>query len=346
MSRFYFSFTYDDLTKHRQAVMQAIRDHNKNWEEDWHQIECIDSNTIPPSKSSSIDTRLTEVKESSYFILILGWEYGEVIEEHGKSVVELEWEAAIENNLVRFCFFIDDSYPMASSRANIGKNAERLKRFKDKIEKEHMALRFTTPFDLESKIKRAFETLTQTMSKSMQSLFENSVLKREYQRYKYEASILRESVEFYENKLSRIVPADPIWRGRNFNTDPNLCFALMPFEEPFFVVYEEAIITTVNSFDLRALHANEIFGNREIMEDIWSSIARSRILIADVTGRNANVFYELGIAHTLGKDCVVITQNEKDVPFDINSRRYIKYNPKKLASLRESLKKTIAKILK
>ena len=81
------------------------------------------------------------------------------------------------------------------------------------------------------------------------------------------------------------------------------------------------------------------------MEDIWESICISRLIIADVTGRNANVFYELGIAHTLGKSCVVLTQNQQDVPFDITARRYIHYDPAKKVALRTHLEKTIKNIL-
>jgi hypothetical protein len=49
------------------------------------------------------------------------------------------------------------------------------------------------------------------------------------------------------------------------------------------------------------------------------------IVICDCTGRNANVFYEAGIAHTLGKDVILITQNRSDIPFDLSHLRYIFY---------------------
>ena len=48
-------------------------------------------------------------------------------------------------------------------------------------------------------------------------------------------------------------------------------------------------------------------------------------MIADCTGRNPNVFYEIGIAHTLGRDVILITQNEADVPFDLRHLRYVQY---------------------
>lgn len=73
------------------------------------------------------------------------------------------------------------------------------------------------------------------------------------------------------------------------------------------------------------MKADDIFTPTAIMEDIWEYINKSRLIVADVTGKNPNVFYELGIAHTIGKDVIILTQNEDDVPFDLKHLRYIKY---------------------
>jgi hypothetical protein len=146
-------------------------------------------------------------------------------------------------------------------------------------------------------------------------------------------------------KLRNVVPADPIWRGRNFRTDELMCFGLLPFREEFFAVYEAAVAPAAEDVGLRSLHAGEIFGNREVVEDIWDSICAARIVIVDVTGRNPNVFYELGICHTLGKDCIVITQDKEDVPFDIRHRRFIEYKPDRMTILKSTLRMTIQKVL-
>jgi len=61
------------------------------------------------------------------------------------------------------------------------------------------------------------------------------------------------------------------------------------------------------------------------MEDIWSMILSAEVVVADITGRNANVFYELGIAHTLGKPVILITQTTEDIPFDLNRYRHVIY---------------------
>jgi nucleoside 2-deoxyribosyltransferase len=59
--------------------------------------------------------------------------------------------------------------------------------------------------------------------------------------------------------------------------------------------------------------------------DIWKGILKARIVIADITDRNPNVFYELGIAHTLGKPVILLTQKLTDIPFDLNRFRHIVY---------------------
>ena len=73
---------------------------------------------------------------------------------------------------------------------------------------------------------------------------------------------------------------------------------------------------------------------------IWENILRADLIIADLTGRNPNVFYELGYAHALHKNTVLITQSIDDVPFDLRHRQMIKYfaTAKGYKDLNESLK--------
>lgn len=59
--------------------------------------------------------------------------------------------------------------------------------------------------------------------------------------------------------------------------------------------------------------------------DIWHSINDADFVIADITGRNANVLYELGIAHTLAKPVLIVSRNAADIPIDLGTRRVILY---------------------
>jgi hypothetical protein len=62
-----------------------------------------------------------------------------------------------------------------------------------------------------------------------------------------------------------------------------------------------------------------------VVSDIWNGICNARLIIADCTNRNPNVFYEIGIAHVVGKPVVLITQKQEDAPFDIRHYRMIEY---------------------
>ncbi len=87
--------------------------------------------------------------------------------------------------------------------------------------------------------------------------------------------------------------------------------------------------------------------NDSIIQDIVSLIDGSRIVIADCTSRNPNVFYEIGISHALGRDVILITQNIDDIPFDLRHLRVITYlnNGEGLTELSEKIKKRISQIL-
>jgi hypothetical protein len=62
-----------------------------------------------------------------------------------------------------------------------------------------------------------------------------------------------------------------------------------------------------------------------IIQDVVALIDRSRIVVCDCSGRNPNVFNEAGIAHTLGREVILITQSDHDIPFDLRHLRYVRY---------------------
>ena len=71
---------------------------------------------------------------------------------------------------------------------------------------------------------------------------------------------------------------------------------------------------------------NDIFGTGKIMDQVWSGINNAKVLVAELTKRNPNVFYELGLAHALKKPVVLVSSNEEDVPFDLKHIRVIYYD--------------------
>ena len=149
-------------------------------------------------------------------------------------------------------------------------------------------------------------------------------------------------------RLNRIVKINPIFQGREFLINNQMVFGLFPFEEPFNTIYTDHIKTSIESIgSINCLRADDIYDNRPIIEDIWQHINEARILISELTGRNANVFYETGVAHTVGKEVILITQSMEDVPFDLKHLRCIvyEYTPRGIKNLEDNLKSTVLHIL-
>jgi hypothetical protein len=102
-------------------------------------------------------------------------------------------------------------------------------------------------------------------------------------------------------------------------------FMLMPFLPELKRIYDDHIRKVANTLSLSIARADDFFSQNSIVQEIWSAIAQAKILIADCTGKNPNVFYEIGIAHAINKPVILITQKPEDVPFDLRHRRYIQY---------------------
>lgn len=105
------------------------------------------------------------------------------------------------------------------------------------------------------------------------------------------------------------------------------CFVMMPFAEPLGGYYTSVYQPAIDKAKLKAVRADaEIFGTGKIIDQIWAGIHSARVLVAELTGRNPNVLYELGLAHALRKPVVLISSNEDDVPFDVRHVRVIYYD--------------------
>jgi hypothetical protein len=107
--------------------------------------------------------------------------------------------------------------------------------------------------------------------------------------------------------------------------DPKLVFALIPFHESFEDAWELGIRRTVEKLSLVCKRALDIQHNRSIMEVVCESIRSARLVIADMTDNNPNVFYELGYAHALHKPVILITRDTATVPFDLKGINHIQY---------------------
>jgi len=105
------------------------------------------------------------------------------------------------------------------------------------------------------------------------------------------------------------------------------CFVMIAFADPLGSYYEKVYKPAIEKAGLTPIRADhEIFGTGKIIDQVWTGINSAKVLIAELTDRNPNVFYELGLAHALQKPVVLISSNEKDVPFDLHHIRVIYYD--------------------
>ena len=113
-------------------------------------------------------------------------------------------------------------------------------------------------------------------------------------------------------------------------------FVLMPFDGAFDDIYRFGIKETSGTLDILAERVDEQIYQEGILERIYRQIELADIIIADMTGKNPNVLYEVGYAHAKGKLTILLTSNADDIPFDLKHRRHIVYSGS-IKTLRERL---------
>lgn len=125
----------------------------------------------------------------------------------------------------------------------------------------------------------------------------------------------------------------------------NQVSVMMPFSKDFDEVYE-IIKRTCETVGMQCHRADEVWKDSSIIQDVFNLIFTSSIVIADLSGKNPNVFYEVGIAHTLGKFVIPIVQNTNDISFDVGHHRVLKYSldERGKVNLKDKLKSRIKTI--
>jgi hypothetical protein len=143
--------------------------------------------------------------------------------------------------------------------------------------------------------------------------------------------ILRNLPRRRQPQVFRIVDPEAI--------NATLISAMMPFAANFNAVYG-TIQQVATELNLTCRRADDIWLHPQVIQDVVHLIDTSHVVICDCTDRNPNVFYEAGIAHTLGREVILITQNRQDIPFDLQHLRYIRYfnNEQGLAELAVQLR--------
>lgn len=105
---------------------------------------------------------------------------------------------------------------------------------------------------------------------------------------------------------------------------------------PEFTSVKAAVLTAAERAGFDCKVTGDISAPGNILDQVWQGVRSSDVVVADISGSNPNVFYEIGLAHALGKEVILITQ-EDAAPFDIQAARREKYDRSDLGALTTKL---------
>jgi nucleoside 2-deoxyribosyltransferase len=114
----------------------------------------------------------------------------------------------------------------------------------------------------------------------------------------------------------------------------------MPFDKIFDDRYRLGIKETARDLGILAERVDEQIYREGILDRIYRQIEVADVVVADMTGKNPNVFYEVGYAHAKGKLTILLTSDADDIPFDLKHRRHVVYG-ESINTLRERLKQEL-----
>ena len=121
----------------------------------------------------------------------------------------------------------------------------------------------------------------------------------------------------------------------------------MPFEERFELVFDAALRPAAldAGYDLRRVDRESFTG--DIVKEITRLVRASVCVLADLSGLNDNVIYEIGLAHGCRRDVIQLSSTHlRDLPFNLRNNKTIHYRHDRLPQLRRHLAAEIAAVLK
>lgn len=123
------------------------------------------------------------------------------------------------------------------------------------------------------------------------------------------------------------------------------CFVIMPFGGYFDQYYDKIYIPAIKDASLSPRRVDDLFRSSSIIDDIWKYVQNASVVLADLSTRNPNVFYELGLAHAIQKPVVLVSQSLDDVPFDLRMLRVVIYD-RHDPEWADKLRKNVTRFLK
>jgi hypothetical protein len=339
--RVFISSTLDEQTEtYTRTLKQAL------WQLKEFPIAPMTMEDLVLTDDEPQDLLRQTLDESNVFIGIYGSTFGEYKHLNIADLIEYEYAYATERDIPTLIFL----------SANQPTTDERLQKFIQSIKLRQIVYTFETLDDLKAQMIVAITNYRQNARKRppiLPPLSELAPPQEQTQDQDFEGNVRRayDLVEDdFENMMSRVlalheartnlIPSasngdhemavNPIFGEPNKNIQfQSDIFMIMPFREAYDSIYKNVIVPTVNDMNLtikRGDEFNTVSG--QIISEVWAAINACRLVIVETTEENANVYYELGIAHTLGKPAILITQGKKveDFPFDIRHLRFIVYD--------------------
>ncbi|MCB1915978.1 MAG: hypothetical protein KDG52_09705 [Rhodocyclaceae bacterium] len=149
------------------------------------------------------------------------------------------------------------------------------------------------------------------------------------QRLRLDAPLIR-FIKATENQMAGMPRADfvfgyPLSEPLRQPGEPRPAFVAMPYGPTWFQPVRDRVVATASACGYKAEVSKDLATPGLITDQIWQGIRRADVVIADITGGNPNVFYELGLAHALGKEVVLLAQGAEAPPFDISTARLLRY---------------------
>lgn len=255
----------------------------------------------------------TQMETAQIFVGIYAHHYGAISSAWGKSLIEMEYKIARESKLKCLFFFVDPDALWQASYIDRGEGADRMAQFKQRIHHDAVYNTFCNEDELQVKAMSGLHQIIEQMHRDDGTMTVQSIF------------------------------GAPL-KSDQFKSD---IFMIMPFREKFNAVYTEHIKPTMERAGLKVIRGDDFFSENAIVDEIWAAIYHSKLVVAECTDRNPNVYYELGIAHAIGKPSILIVQDIEDIPFDLRHLRIIVYQttPEALKDLQTQLEKACQGLL-
>lgn len=134
------------------------------------------------------------------------------------------------------------------------------------------------------------------------------------------------------------------WVSEDMWVDYPQAFVVMPFSGSGGWpddVFKQMIEPAVNDANLKCVRADSTVRVGDLTQGVWKSILRAGVVIADISVLNANVFYELGLTHALGKDTILVRRRDTPLPADFGGALYYEYSLDDLARGKQVLQQAL-----